>query len=325
LTIRPLTIRPLTALPKQLSTLLKITVTAAGLYYALSQAPLAEVGQILARIAWPWFILAFALVNVGLVVRAFRWLLLLRGLGIGVPLPRLVAIYFVGSFFNTFLPSGFGGDVVRVLVLGKNIARSTAAGTVLVDRLTGLLMLFVMALVALPVQAAGLPTNLIRGVIGICTLGLLGGLVLLSPRLMSLAAEWFGRWLPQALSPTGNGAVARVWTAVQGSGQPAIRGALAISIIFNLILVGVWTAAGHALGFAVPYTYYLLVVPILSVTLLAPSIGGLGVRESVAPLLFTAAGLTPTEAVALSLLEFTLVRLTGLIGGPVYMMMRNDR
>jgi glycosyltransferase 2 family protein len=308
-------------LRKHFTTLLKITITAVGLYFALTQAPLAEVGQILTRIAWPWFFLAFILVNVSLVVRAWRWLLLLRGLGVSVRLPRLVALYFVGSFFNSFLPSGFGGDVVRVLALGKNTPRSTAAGTVLVDRLTGLLMLFAMALIALPFQAAGLPPDLSKGILLVCSLGLLGGLVLLSPRLLSLLAGWCGRWLPQSLSPSGNGAVARVWTAVQGSGQPAIRGALAISILFNLILVSWWMAAGQALGFTIAYTYYLLVVPILSVTLLVPSIGGLGVRESLAPLLFTAAGLTPTEAITLSLLEFTLVRLAGLLGGPIYMMM----
>ena len=47
------------------------------------------------------------------------------------------------------------------------------------------------------------------------------------------------------------------------------------------------------------YTYYLLIVPIMSVALMVPSIGGLGVRELVAPSLFAGANIAKSEAVAL--------------------------
>ncbi|HID90118.1 MAG TPA: flippase-like domain-containing protein, partial [Anaerolineae bacterium] len=64
--------------------------------------------------------LAFGLFVVSLVIRAARWAVLLRALGLQVPLGRLVHLYFVGAFFNSFLPSGFGGDVVRALELTQD-------------------------------------------------------------------------------------------------------------------------------------------------------------------------------------------------------------
>jgi uncharacterized membrane protein YbhN (UPF0104 family) len=109
-----------------------------------------------------------------------------------------------------------------------------------------------------------------------------------------------------------------VLKAVQGCGWKTISIALLISAIFNLLLVAWWYVTGLALGFDIPYTYYLLVVPIMSVALLVPSIGGLGVREYLAPLLFAGAGLSSAEAVALSLLVFVVMRLVSLLGGPIY-------
>jgi hypothetical protein len=61
-----------------------------------------------------------------------------------------------------------------------------------------------------------------------------------------------------------------------------------------------------------------LVVPLFSLAMLIPSIGGLGVRELLAPMLFAPAGLTAEQAIALTLLVFGLERLSGLLGGPLY-------
>ncbi|HQF72029.1 MAG TPA: UPF0104 family protein, partial [Promineifilum sp.] len=62
-----------------------------------------------------------------------------------------------------------------------------------------------------------------------------------------------------------------------------------------------------------------LVVPVMSLAVLVPSIGGLGVRETVAPALFAGAGLAPEQAVALTLLVFALERVASLLGAPVYL------
>jgi len=301
---------------KHLFTLLKIGVTLAGLAYVLAQVPLAEIGAEFAAIRWPWAIAAFILIILGVLVRAYRWLLLLQGLGVRLPFKRLVAIYFVGGFFNTFLPSGFGGDVVRALEVAQNVPRNVAAGTVIVDRLLGMLMLFIMALLALPFRPAAFPDSLLGPIIAICLIGLAAGIVLLEGSLI----RRLDRWLPAKLSVVDERQpLARLLKAVQGSGRRAILQALAASTVLNLMLTGWWMLAGLALGYSISYLYFLLVVPILSVALLVPSISGLGVNETLAPLLFAGAGLAPAQAVPLSLLVFILVRLAGLFGAPIYL------
>jgi hypothetical protein len=309
--------RPFRLLRRHLSSILKIGVTVAGLALVLRSIPLAQIRDELIIVNWFWLVLALLMIIFSLVLRAFRWGILLKGLKTTVRFGRLVELYFVGNFYNAFLPSGFGGDAVRILEVARDVPTNVAAGTVLVDRLTGLLALFLMALIAMPFRPENFPDSLALLVSGVCAAGLVGGLVLFQGSLI----QRLGGWLPGPLSPVGDGPVARLLQAVVGCGWPAILRAFAISILFNLLLVAWWAVAGLALGYqGVPYTYYLLVVPILSVALLVPSIGGLGVRELLAGPLFEAAGLATAQAVALSLLVWLLMRVVSLVGAPVYIL-----
>jgi glycosyltransferase 2 family protein len=299
---------------KHLSTLLKLLVTIGGLAYVIRQVPLSDVHDALTGVRWGWILVTFLLMNISLVVRAYRWHLLLHGLGLPVRFVRLVQLYFVGSFWNIILPSGFGGDFMRVVEVAQDVPANVAAGTVIVDRMMGLMGLFLMALAALPFRPADFPHPLFIVVTLSSLIGLLGGFVLLEGSLI----RRFGRWLPPRLSPVGDGPIARVLQAVQGTGWRAIWRALLISLFFNLIQVAWWVASGRSINLSVPASYYLLVVPILSVALLIPSIGGLGLREALAPTLFAGAGLSNEQAIALSVIVFAVTRLSGLMGAPIY-------
>ncbi|MGB0383686.1 MAG: lysylphosphatidylglycerol synthase transmembrane domain-containing protein [Ardenticatenaceae bacterium] len=302
-------------MPKHIGSLLRIGVTLFGLALAATQINPTEMVAILANTHWFWVLATFMLVNLSLVVRAYRWFLLLRGVNRSVSFGRLVELYFVGNFFNAFLPSGFGGDVVRVVEVAQEVPANVATGTVLVDRLSGLFMLFVMALLAIPFRPESFPTTLTWLISLTCIAGLVGLAVFFDGRLI----QRFGKWLPHKLSPVGDGPIAQVMLAVQQCGRQAIWGALAVSTLFNLMLVAWWTTASYALTYQVDYSYNLLVVPILSIALLIPSVGGLGVRETLAPMLFVSAGLTAESAVALSLLVFIILRLSSLVGAPIYL------
>jgi uncharacterized membrane protein YbhN (UPF0104 family) len=299
---------------KKLTLFLRLGFTIIGLLLAVIQINLAEVAAILANTNWFWLLIGFILVNLSLVVRAYRWFLLLRGLESSVRFGRLVELYFVGSFFDAFLPSGFGGDVVRIVEVSQDVPANVATGTVLLDRLSGLLMLFVMGLLAMPFRPPSFSSELTWGITAVCLAGVVCGGVLIDGRLI----QCLGRWLPAKVWQ--DGPIAQVMQAVQACDRRAIWQALAVSTLFNLILVGWWTTASYALNSPIDYSYNLLVVPLLSIALLVPSVGGLGVRETLAPILFVAAPLSPEAAVALSLLVFIILRLSSLVGAPVYVL-----
>ncbi len=299
---------------KHLSTILKIGVTLLGLAIVIARFDVKAVGLAIQQANLFWILVGFLLVNASVVLRAYRWLLLIRGLNTPVSFGRLVELYYVGSFFNVFLPSGFGGDVVRILEVSRDVPSEVATGTVIVDRLTGLMMLFALALLALPFRPQAFPQALLLIIVTISVAGLIAGFALLEGSVLRAV----DRWMPQRFLNIGGGFMLKVTRSVDECGWRAITGAMVVSVLFNLLQIAWWKTTSLALGLNISYGYLLLVVPILSLAMLLPSIGGLGVREFLAPALFAGAGLSPEQAIALTLLVFALERLSGLLGAPVY-------
>ena len=261
-----------------------------------------------------YLVIAFLLFLTSLVIRAYRWFLLLRGLDRKVSFGRLVRLYFVGQFFSSFLPTQFGGDVMRALELTEDTQSSAAVGTVLLDRMTGLLVLFMMGLVALPFIAGDMESWLIWLLVGVAGSGLVvGGLVLEGHLLRRVTA-----WLPARLSISGQGSLAQVYAAVTGCGWQALMGAAAVSVGFNLVNVVINWLCGRAVGAGVNLGYFFVATPLLSVSGLIPSIGGWGVREGVSTAVFAPVRADADVAAALGISLGGVTLATGLLCGVYY-------
>ena len=102
----------------------------------------------------PWLLGALLLYVVNVLASTWRWHLLLDAQRVDVPRRSLLASFLVAMFFNNFLPSNIGGDVIRIRDTAKSAGSKTLATTVvLVDRGLGLMALVLVA--ALGATAAG--------------------------------------------------------------------------------------------------------------------------------------------------------------------------
>ncbi len=190
---------------KRLLTLLKISITVLGLIIVIRDIDFQALLAYMSEIDWAWMAVGAGLIGISLVIRTYRWHILLSGAGSKVRFSRLLSLYLIGSFFNAFLPSGLGGDVVRAAEAAQDVESSVAVGTVLVDRLTGLMALFIMALAVLPFRPPEFPSYLAVTVAGICISGLMLGFVLVDGRLFF----WFIHHLPGAVRQLGGGFISR--------------------------------------------------------------------------------------------------------------------
>src|SRR5205814_2961897 len=85
----------------------------------------------------------------------------------------------------------------------------------------------------------------------------------------------------------------------------------------NVLLV--WLV-GLAIGAEIPWTYYWILVPMVSLLTLVPiSVGGVGVRENAIPYFLAPLGIGDAVAVPLALLWFAVFAVTSLAGGVVYL------
>lgn len=88
-------------------------------------------------------------------VSAYKWYLLSRSQQLGAGFWRIFVYYVIGQFYNMFLPTSVGGDVVRSYQLGKYSGRQAdALASVFVERYTGVVTLLLVASTAVLTQLA---------------------------------------------------------------------------------------------------------------------------------------------------------------------------
>lgn len=253
--------------------------------------------------------MATGLVVVGLVIGAYRWQRLLTALGILVPLRTLVASYFVGLFFNNFLPTSMGGDVVRIYDVAQYSRRpSASAASVIAERALSSLAQGLIALLglALGYDVARRFSGEIMALFAVLCLILL----------VLLFGDRWGRRIA-LLKGKVREALASISFCLRDKSL-ALR-VVFISLLFHAVIVLINYAILEALGAHVSLIYCFLVIPIiLFITLLPVSINGLGIREWAYIYFFGRLGLSMTEAVAASLMFFFLLILVSLIGGVIF-------
>jgi hypothetical protein len=269
-----------------------------------------------------WTLAALGVYGLMLAVSAWRWRLLLRVQTVHVSLGTLTKSFLVATFFNNFLPSNIGGDVVRVADTAPFTGSKTVATTVvLIDRILGLIALLVLAAaasglawrlglpldgmqwvwLALVVFTGGLllflrnPDHLTRTVRSV----LAGRLLAVQMRLQNLAAA-ITRFAQEPRE---------LWFAFGGA------------LIVQALLILFYVCAARSLAVPFPLIAASVIVPIsLAVQMVPVSINGFGVREAVFAFFFTSLGLNVSSALTLSLGSAALIMLFSLSGGAVFMM-----
>jgi glycosyltransferase 2 family protein len=260
-----------------------------------------------------WF-LAAAVYAATQAVSSVRWQLFAGSLGFREPYRRYLSYYYIGMFFNLVLPTSVGGDVVRAWYLdARSGRRANAFVTVIADRVSGVLVLLLLALMALPFRPPDLPAWLTWTVAG------LAGGALLSLTLLCLTSWLTGtrysvlsaRYSVPGPPTTWHSRLFNLQSAIcnlQSAIFPSRRVFLlstALSIIVQLANVLVVWLIGQALGLSVPGSYYLILVPTVTLlTLLPISLNGMGVREGSTVVMLAPLGVDSGTAITLALLWF---------------------
>ncbi|MEJ2745886.1 MAG: lysylphosphatidylglycerol synthase transmembrane domain-containing protein, partial [bacterium] len=108
-----------------------------------------KVGAAFSRIRPVWIAPILVTAYLGMVISCLRWKAVLAARGIDISVHPLTVYYIIGYFFSSFLPSMFGGDLVRSYIFGKRIdSQVESFASVFMERLTGLAGLVGVALVA---------------------------------------------------------------------------------------------------------------------------------------------------------------------------------
>jgi len=305
--------------------LLKAAVSGFLLYFAFRRVNFIPLGQRLDKIEYLWLAAAVFIFIAQTTLGALRWQTIVNqcnppGLP---PFVTFIALRytFIAAFFNQTLPSTIGGDAVRIWQLARDQGNwRTATYSVLIDRLTGVLVLAFLVILCLPWSFA-----LISDATGRTALVILGvGSVSACLVFFALGfVHW--RWLD------------RLWVtrqlAAAASMARRVIGALSsgpLIIVYSLLIhaLSATAAWGLAKAAAAPLDWIqalLLVLPVLLIATIPLSIAGWGTRESAMVLAFGYAGLPESDGLIVSVLLGVAMFAAGVLGGGVWILDRGKR
>jgi len=123
--------------------LLKIILTIAILWFVLYKIEIERLKESLKDIDLIWLFIAFMLFNLSKVVSSFRLNIYFKAMGLKLSEKFNLTLYYVGMFYNLFLPGGIGGDGYKVYLLNRYYKKGIKQlfKAILLDRISGLFAL----------------------------------------------------------------------------------------------------------------------------------------------------------------------------------------
>lgn len=247
---------------------------------------------------------AFIIIQIGQSFSSWRWKLIAEPLGFTATYAHFRTLFYIGTFFNLFLPTSIGGDAIRAWMLSNGKGKRLAAfSTVIADRVAGVTAMLFMACAASFMPLGELPTW-----IPLLPWLLLGGLLMTMAMLPKL----------KKYSP-------KVHLLIQGLGWEQGRWttwwqAIGLSFIVQGMATLQVILLGIALDLTVPWHAYLVIVPLVTLlTMFIPSLNGIGVRDAGLILLLAPYGVSQEQGLALAVAWFALSISIGLVGGLFYL------
>lgn len=267
-----------------------------------------------------YLILIYSTLSLTTLLCSYKWMLLLRAQAIScIPFSRLLALYFIGAFFNSFLPTEVGGDVVRSYEVGKTSGKHLESlAAVAMDRLTGFSMLIFYGMLGLFLNwSLAHELKLTYIVLGVC--------VIIVTLITLLVNRSFGRWFKKLISfQQLQKIVDKLHSLYEAfylykKNVAVLLKVMVISAVFQFYTIWFTYALMQCLSIDLSFSKMILVVPVITILGMLPiTISGIGVREGAFVYIFSHMGIPPAQSLVLALLYRFALIFYALIGGVVY-------
>lgn len=292
------------------TTALRVGVSVTLLAWLFSKTDLPTIVETFTELPFSiWAITVFSFITL-CTMAASRWFLLSGVLGLSGKWFTYVVYYFIGLFFNLFMPTNVGGDFFKIMFVSKG-QKGVLIGTcsVLTDRLIGLLAMFLMGTGAVLLYPQVVPSGQNEWLFYVSGIGIIG-LFLFIPLLYRLLRTFrpaFGEELA---------VLAKIWF------YPGVLLKIAtLSIALHAVIVTIVIVLAANIGIDLHPSYYFAIYPLTAlITILPVSFNGIGLREGAFVYLLSLQNVPFEKAFTLSLCVFIVQCSGSLTGGIAYAM-----
>src|SRR5215217_5862135 len=126
-----------------LKLLLKLVITALCFWYITTKIDFGKALNALFEANWIFLFIALLFFILSKILSAFRLNIYFRNIKLQLPQWTNIKLYWLGMFYNLFLPGAISGDAYKVVLLNRRykISYKKTSSAVLLDRFSGVLAL----------------------------------------------------------------------------------------------------------------------------------------------------------------------------------------
>lgn len=320
---------------KTLLTILQLAVTGALLYWVFHDpAVRAAMGLAMRDADYRWILAAtitYVIVEFAAIV---RWKILLKVQGIDLSNARITGLFFIGMFYNQFLPGGTGGDIVKTYLLWKETPgkKPGALLAVMFDRMIGLIALIIITGVLIFLRYRWLTSTTATSPYVWLVLAVFGSSVLFVGTTFIISGFDLMHKLPHRFP--GRDKLIEISAAyhLYARHWRATSAAFGASLVCHLGTFATFLCVAYAFQANVPWVDFFAIMPIeRTISSLPISFAGVGTREFILQIMLSNLCAVPPGAPAdywfatarlIGMTGFAVLLICSLPGGIVYFFYR---
>jgi len=308
---------------KNIFNYIKVLISAALLVMLIwiMRDKLAGIGVILAQADKFFILISLCLMIAGMILQSFRLKFLLDAQGVHLTIRDVSLLTFIGQFFNNFMPTSIGGDVVKAYYASGGTKKKLETFTsIAIDRMLGVITLGWVALFALILRPDETANKIVITIIWFtCAVGTVFMAVIFNKK----AAKIILLFKKLTKSQKAKDQLQRLYESTHKyrHHKALLFHALWLSLTAQLLFFYMAYLLAISISSKVHFVFLLLNMPAICTVSMLPSLNGLGIRES-GFVYFLGGVMGKDNAFALSLLYLGVTLAISLIGGIIFMFKR---
>ncbi len=255
---------------------------------------------------------------------SLRWQIILKHYELDFRVKRLFGFYLVGLFFNNFLPSSIGGDIIRIYkVVGDSDDRTAGFASVILERVLGIAATLFLAITSLYYVSHYFNDDRILYT-SIALFGLIVAFFILITRSrpFEFLLQVFDKLTILNIGERINKLIEAIHILKEK--KEVFILVFILSILSQVAIVFLNYAVVLALDIKVDLIYLFLVVPVTFIITMLPSINGVGVREYRFVFFFAAINVSSAAAISLSVMNLLIPMFISIWGGILFLTQRKN-
>ena len=232
--------------------------------------------------------LGLALLLVNVYVLAYRLKIIFEGEDLSLDMKEAIQLTYIGYFFNNFMPTAVGGDIVKAHYAGRaNSRKLQSFASVFMDRFIGLYSFLIVAAIALAVDQGKFQVKMIRPLVFALLAVGVAGVVVATNTTIAGGIEHFLKNLKLLRLGEKLHAIYSIVHDYRNRADIVVKSIVVSVAAQSVYFVVVWLfflSLGHRVGMGNIF----LIMPVVTFISMLPSLGGLGVREGATVAFFSA-------------------------------------